>query len=237
MIQQRELWEVLQQNASEKEITWVTSKASLANKEIQTAFVATPRFIPRKSLSVPNTAVETWTLDRLVRVYLLMCLDSSDEIAYTNLLETLFDTAEMNEAVALYVALPYLAYPNRWLLRATDAVRSNVGIIFDAIAFHNPFPKTYFNELAWNQLVLKCIFNDKPILLIDGLEERSNQALANTLSDFAHERWAAGRTVPAEVWRLVKGFITETILEDLTLLQQSNRQEDREAATLLIHNR
>lgn len=235
-MQQHNLWEILQKNASEKEIVWLTSKSTLPNKGIQTAFVATPRFISRKPLVAENTPFETWTLDRLARVYLLMCLDSSDEIAYVDLLETLFDTAEMNEAVALYVALPYLAYPDQWLLRATDAVRSNVGIIFDAIAFHNPFPKTHFNELAWNQLVLKCIFNDKPILLIDGLEERSNQALADTLSDFAHERWAAGRTVPAEVWQLVKGFVTETILEDLKLLLQSNRQEDREVATLLIHN-
>ena len=51
-----------------------------------------------------------------------------------------FDTAEMNELVALYSALPVLAYPEQWLFRATDAVRSNMGVVYEAIALGNPYP-------------------------------------------------------------------------------------------------
>jgi hypothetical protein len=129
-----------------------------------------------------------------------------------------------------------LKTPEIWLQRATDAVLSNMGPVFDAIAFGNPYPQTYFSELAWNQLVLKCIFNDKPIHLINGLDERANQALADTLADFAHERWAAGRRVPSQVWRLLLNFKTESIEEDLAKLSKSEDVNDRKAAELIQNN-
>ena len=123
--------------------------------------------------------------------------------------------------------------PEKWLHRATDAVRSNIGDVFNSFAFGNPYAAKYFSDLAWNQLVLKCIFNDKPIHLIQGIDRRANQALADMLSDFAHERWAAGRTVPAQVWRLVVNYLNERILEDMTTLFLSNDIHNKLAATLV----
>jgi hypothetical protein len=111
-----------------------------------------------------------------------------------------------------------------------------MGPVFDAIAFGNPYPTTYFTELAWNQLVLKCIFNDKPIHLIEGIDKRSNQALANTLADFAHERWAAGRRVPSQVWRLIRNYQTETKEQDVRRLAQSVNPHDQKAAELILNN-
>ena len=142
----------------------------------------------------------------------------------------------MNELVALYRALPVIKSPEIWLNRATDAVRSNMGPVFDAIAFGNPYPLQHFSELAWNQLVLKCIFNDKPIHLIEGLDERANQALADTLADFAHERWAAGRRVPSQVWRLIRNFQTDTKEQDLAKLAKSEDPNDQKAAELISNN-
>ena len=176
---------------------------------------------------------QIWTLDRVVRVLLLTNVQNKSEEEYCQTIETLFETAEINEAVALYTALPYLQYPEKWLYRATEAVRSNMGSVFDAIAFNNPYPAKYFSEAAWNQLVLKSIFNDKPIHLITGLEENANQNLANILSDFAHERWAAHRTIPPQVWRLVSKFITPTILEDISKLFDSENIQNQKAAALV----
>jgi hypothetical protein len=167
-------------------------------------------------------------------VYLLIHLAEKED--GKSRIETLFDTAEMNELVALYRALPVLRTPEIWLHRATDAVRSNMGPVFDAIAFGNPYPFHYFSELAWNQLVLKCIFNDKPIHLIEGLDERANQALADTLADFAHERWAAGRRVPSQVWRLIRNFQTDTKEQDLKRLAESADPNDQKAAELILQN-
>jgi hypothetical protein len=148
-------------------------------------------------------------------------------------LTALFETAEMQEAVALTRSLPYLPNPPSFLLRATDAVRSNMGPVFDAITFGNTYPKEYFNEAAWNQLVLKCIFNDKAIHQIIGLDERANQALADTLSDFAHERWSAGRRVPSQVWRLVPRFMNESLRSDIEKLALSENPRDVIAASLV----
>ncbi|MFN3489197.1 MAG: EboA domain-containing protein [Emticicia sp.] len=232
-----QLFEKIKEYASPKEISWIESKANSSLQSLQTAFVATPRFVSKTIINSTETIndvnINDWTLDRLVRVYLLTTLDSSDKAIYTKTLNTLFETAENNEAVALISALAFFAYPEYWMLRATDAVRSNIGLVFDAIAFQNPFPMQNFSELAWNQLVLKCIFNDKPIHRIQGLNERANQELANSISNLAHERWAAGRTIPAQAWRLVSKFMNEAIFEDICTLFVSQNSNDNIAAALV----
>jgi hypothetical protein len=233
------LWKRIAENTSDTEAAWLQQKGAAGSRELMTAFVAAPRFLSKKivetqgaGLSEP-TNIDGWSLVRLCRVWLLTQLDPTDKEAYVQDIETLFDTAELNEMVALYSALPLLAYPEQWLLRATDAVRSNMGFVFDAIAFHNAYPDRYFSEAAWNQLVLKTIFNDKPIHLIDGLRHRANPTLAAILSDFAHERWAAGRSVPPQVWRLVSPFVNVALLKDLEYLIQTEAPENRLAAALV----
>jgi hypothetical protein len=238
------LWEIISRNTSEAESEWLLQKGGTSPIEIMTAFVSSPRFLSKKIVNVeveeekaldeslPGFSVNGWSLVRLSRVWLLLQLYKADETTFVKNIETLFDTAEMNELVALYSALPLLAYPEKWLFRATDAVRSNMGFVFDAIALHNPYPAKYFNELAWNQLVLKTIFNDKPVHYITGLEERQNASLALILSDFAHERWAAGRSVAPDVWRLVSKFMNESLLSDMKYLFESSQMQNREAAAL-----
>jgi len=232
-----QLFDKIKEYASPKEISWVEAKSNGSLQSLQIAFVATPRFISKTPIIstsvINNVSISGWSLDRLVRVYLLTTLDGSDEAIYTKTLSSLFETAENNEAVALMSTLPFFAYPESWILRATDAVRSNIGLVFDAIAFQNPYPMQYFSELAWNQLVLKCIFNDKPIHHIQGLNERANQALAISISNLAHERWAAGRTIPAQAWRLVSNFMNETIFEDICTLFVSQNSNDNIAAVLV----
>ncbi|MEO6283566.1 MAG: EboA domain-containing protein [Dyadobacter sp.] len=238
------IWEIVTRNTTAAEADWLQQKGTASPMELMTAFVAAPRFLSKKIITISTDipwdlnsevsgfSVENWSLVRLSRVWLLTQLDPSDKEAYVKNIETLFDTAEMNELVALYSALPLLSYPDQWLFRATDAVRSNMGFVFDAIALHNPYPEKYFSELAWNQMVLKTIFNDKPIHFIEGLENRSNEKLAVTLSDFAHERWAAGRSVPPQVWRLVGKYMNPALLTDAQHLFDSANLGDQKAAAL-----
>jgi hypothetical protein len=231
------LLDKMRSQLTQKELIWIESKENGSNQSLQTAFVITPRFISKRPVesdeSINGISLEYWTLDRLVRVYLLTKLNHSDKDAYIRAIDTLFDTAENNEAVALISALPFLPFPDYWLLRATNAVRSNIGHVFDAIAFNNPYPKQYFSELAWNQLVLKCIFNDKPIHKISGLSERANQGLANSISYLAHERWSAGRTITPQAWRLVSRFMNDEIMNDIRYLLSSGSESDNIAAALV----
>lgn len=238
------LYQILEQQLTQAECSWLVQKSEAPALELMTAFVAAPRFISKQiiqpdpqqcialSEECPGFSVEGWNLVRTSRVWLLTCLNPQSKIDYIRHIETLFDTAEMNELVALYSALPLLSYPENWLFRATDAVRSNVGDVFDALVSHNPYPAWHFNELAWNQLVLKTIFNDKPIHYIVGLAERQNETLATILSDFAHERWAAGRRVAPQVWRLVPAFMNETLVQDMVHLFNSSDLHDQQAAAL-----
>ncbi len=228
---------IIQDNINEKELIWINSK-SVNIQFLPMAFVGVPRFIEKRIIqsklaNLNGLQIQYWTLDRLVRVYFLLLLENSAQESSVKQIETLFDTAEINESIALFSALPLFNQPEKWLHRATDAVRSNIGDVFDSFAFENPYAEKYFSDLAWNQLVLKCIFNDKPIHLIQGIDRRANQALADTLSDFAHERWAAGRTVPAQVWRLVVNFMNERILKDMTTLFLSHDIHNKIAATLV----
>jgi hypothetical protein len=138
-----------------------------------------------------------------------------EKVAWFAAMNQLFETADMYEHQALFAALPLMPFQEDLIPRAIDGLRTNISLVFDAIALNNPFPAKYFPEANWNQMVLKAIFMQRPLYRIQGLEGRRNLALAAIARDFAHERWAAGREVMPEIWRLVAPFVNEMYLEDL----------------------
>jgi hypothetical protein len=155
-----------------------------------------------------------WDLLQTARTILLLQF-SQEKAAWFKAINQLFETGDMHEQQALYSALPIMPFSEDLLPRAIDGCRTNMTVIFDAIALNNPFPANYFPEANWNQMVLKAVFMQRPLYRIQKLEERRNLPLANIASDFAHERWAAGRPVMAEIWRLVVPFLDEKFLLDL----------------------
>ena len=106
--------------------------------------------------------------------------------------------------------------------------------VFNAIVLNNPFPATYFTEDAWNQMVLKAIFMQQPLYQIYGLEARRNDKLAKIACDFAHERWAAGRVVSPELWRLTIGFMDENIFTDLQNVLKKDTPLAKESAIKVL---
>lgn len=175
--------------------------------------------------------INSWTIDRLARVWLLAGLDPGDKELLFSSINRLFLSAEVNEAVALYSALPFLPHPEIWAKRCAEGIRSNIGSVLEAIMENNPYPAANLDEAAWNQLVLKAFFTEKNIKLIVGLDQRANLQLALTLVDYAQERWAAGREVHPQLWRLVGRFINPEIFETLkTGLQHYNQMEQRAIA-------
>jgi hypothetical protein len=228
---------------------WLEEKASLIsrNESVQNfmvAFGATPRKTGKQPVVLsdkeiaeiqrirPHLTMQQWTIDRLCRVWLLMHLDTADQQQYVRTIENLFPTAEMGEQVALYSALPVLAYPAAWRGRCAEGIRSNIGDVLESIMCNNPYPSENLDEPAWNQLVLKAIFTEKPIHRIVNLDERANANLANTLCDYAHERWAAHRTVHPLLWRCVGKFISEKNFPDMMRIAISEQSAEREAAAL-----
>ena len=185
-----------------------------------------------EALSIAKISyMASWTIDRLCRVWLLATVATDDQDKLYATLDRLFLSAEMNEAVALYSALPFLPFPEIWIKRCAEGIRSNIGPVLEAIMENNPYPAQYLDEAAWNQLVLKAFFTDKNINRIVGLDDRANLDLALTLIDYAKERWAAGRKVNPQLWRLVGKFINAEIFEVLkTGLQNYDQMEQRAIA-------
>ncbi len=163
----------------------------------------TPQDLQAASTLRKNWFPGHWTVDQAARTLLVLALPKDDSEKYLHTLDQVFTTADIGELVALYQALPLLPEPERLQKRAAEGVRSNMTAVFNAIALRNPYPAEYFDNLAWNQMVLKALFVGSP-LLIYGLEARMNPQLLRMLLDYADERQAASRSVSLELWRLVE---------------------------------
>ncbi|MCE9540850.1 MAG: EboA domain-containing protein [Bacteroidetes bacterium] len=238
--------EILALNISTEENLWLENIISVSRENeriLQTAFIAMPKYIKKTEIVLSqesknqflvssNFSPEGWTLDKFARAYILLHFNPENEKNYVKRLNELFETAEMNELAILNSFIPLFSYPQNWLFQAKEAVRSNVGCVFDAIAFNNPYPSLHFDEAAWNLLVLKTIFCGKSIKNIYGLKVRSNQKLAHMVSDFAHTRWAIGKTISPEVWELVTPYIDNQIIKDIEKLFQSENEQEQNAAKL-----
>lgn len=211
--------------------TWFASKKERiaeGNKRLfYTTFSATPRFVGKADLHLDASALKAagqacagwdpraWSVDQTARTLLVLSYPIADADAYVQTLELLYETADVAEAVALYQMLPLLPYRKHFLNRATEGLRTNITTVFNAVALRNPYPATYFVDNAFNQMVLKAVFIDSPLHQIVGLDRRTNAKLARMLSDYAHERWAASRSVTPELWRPVGPFATDALLPDL----------------------
>jgi hypothetical protein len=108
--------------------------------------------------------------------------------------------------------------------------------VYDSIALDNPYPAEYFDDGQWNQMVLKAIFMERPLYRIQGIDRRNNKDLCRIARDFAHERWAAGRLVTPELWRLTGIFADEEdgLLNDLEKVLHSSGAFERTAAILAL---
>lgn len=168
-----------------------------------------------------------WTLDQYCRLSFLMHLPLETN---TKLISTLLGAADMREQVVIYKSLQYLDNAEDFVSNAVDGIRTNMIDVFDAIALDNGYPCQYFSEEAWNQMVLKAIFMERPIFKISGLEKRCNPKLSSILYDFVHERWAAHRPVTPELWRMTTNYLTEAIFEDLKKVVDSDTAIAKTAA-------
>ncbi len=175
-----------------------------------------------------------WDMRQTARTYWLLQLPAESFEDYRSVLDRLFATADVDEQVTLYAALPLYAFPEQMAYRASEGIRTNITDVFDAVALCNPYPAEYMSDEAWNQMVLKAIFMGRPLYLIQQLDQRRNPDQARMLIDFAHERWAANRPVTPELWRGVAPYLSEEHLPDIQQLLEKGGTLDKQAAVLAI---
>ncbi|NNJ27811.1 EboA domain-containing protein [Alienimonas chondri] len=164
-------------------------------------FGLAPRKVGKAELD--DDRLPGWSVDQAARIALLDAFPTDDEPRWLSAFDKLADAAEVRELVTLYQALPRLPFPEALADRAVDGLRTNVKTVFEAIAHRNPFPRERFTDDRWNQMVLKALFIGSSLRPIDGLRERMNDDLSQMLRDYADERSAAGRDVPADLTALL----------------------------------
>lgn len=242
------LWSILQAQQPRAGLQWLESQLEklTSAKAFFVAFSQAPRFVTKAQLHLTNAQLTRasrfrpgfdpsgWTTSQAARTLLLLRAPHGSPSEFATILSQLFSTADLTELITLYASLPLLPYPETHVLRAAEGVRTTMTSVFDAIALNNPYPHDYLPLEAWNQLVLKAVFNARPLYRIYGLDARRNGALARMLVDYAHERWAAGRELTPELWRMVGPFLVAEDLPDLDKLLSSPDALQRQAAQLAL---
>lgn len=141
-----------------------------------------------------------WDRADVARFVLLRDLASTlDTASFEQAALACFTQGDAGEQRSWCRAVSLLPAPERFLPAMTDTCRTNILPLFESLACENPYPARYFPELHFNQMVLKAMFNSVALARIVGLKARRNAELSRMSTDYAAERTAAGRSVPADI--------------------------------------
>ncbi|MFE2726165.1 EboA domain-containing protein [Kitasatospora sp. NPDC059327] len=118
-------------------------------------------------------------------------------------LTRLYRHGDAAERRAVLLALPFLASGPELLPLVEDALRTHDTRLLAAAV--GPYGAAHLDPHAWRHAVLKCLFTGVPVAAVAELADRAraDAELARMLTDFAAERTAAGRPVPADLRRVL----------------------------------
>ncbi|MEO0415174.1 MAG: EboA domain-containing protein [Verrucomicrobiota bacterium] len=246
------LFTILRKTASTEACDWLAEVAQSQGEVFEKrpfyyAFSGVSRHFDKKALidisaeengeldlQVPGFSIRGWDEFRLARVILLLAIKELGREDFVSTIEAINNTADLREQTALFSAFPLVNYQEDLVEMAIDGLRSNIVDVFDSIALENPFASQHFSEAAWNQLILKAIFMGRPLHRVYGVDYRANLDLAEALSNYAHERWAAGRWVTPELWRSCANFLTDQVVEDIVRVAGTDEPGQLEAVALIV---
>jgi len=241
----------LQRQAPEQAFAWLDGQlqklsAGGTDRDLNITLGLIPRRLGKDDLALESADLAAadkaragwdpsrWSVDVAARV-LTLCEAGGDDKAFAERFTRLCSMADAAEAVALYSGLPLYPVPELLNTQVGQGLRTNMRAEFEAIAHRNPYPREQFDEHRWNHMVLKALFIGSTLAPIQGLDDHANPELARILCDYAHERWAAGRPVTAELWRCVGAFAQGTMLADLERVLETGDAAERQAAALALH--
>jgi len=146
------------------------------------------------------------TVDDLARTRLLAVLSEvldptllSGEVAQ---LYRYGDDAERRGVLRALAALPPETVPTGLEL-VKDALRANdIRLVAAAMG---EFAARHLDAHSWRHGVLKCLFVGVPLAAVSDVDGRTDDELLRMVADYAEERRAAGREVPADAVKLLEG--------------------------------
>jgi hypothetical protein len=116
-------------------------------------------------------------------------------------LEDLYFFGDSDERRAILRALGVLGVDDGGMVLVRDAIRTNDGRLLAAAL--SPAAMARLSDRSLAQAVLKCVFSGVPLAGIEGLRERSSPEMSRMLAGYVHERIAAGRAMPGELWAFI----------------------------------
>jgi hypothetical protein len=185
----------LQAAAEPRAIAFRAQFAGLARRLAASATAAVTPAAPLAALARPHFTLTDWARLWLV-LRALERLPAEEGPAFV--LRT-YEAGEIGEQESVLRTLSLLPEPARFTATGVAGCRTNAKRVFEAIACDNPFPAAHFPELSFNQLVMKAVFIEAPVARVEGLAARRNPELLRMARDYASERRAASRPVPADV--------------------------------------
>jgi hypothetical protein len=224
-----ELWGALEERVSPEALAWVRESVAAIEADataVRTLFPMAGRKAGRAPLDpdADPDDVHAWTIDDAARTLLLAALGDRVEAE----LADLYRFGDAAERRGLLRALPYLPVGDRAMDIVDDAIRTNDTRLVAAAL--GPYATEHLDDAAYDQAVLKCVFIGVPIAPLDGLPARATAETARMLAAFVHERVAAGRDIPAEVWDVIDRHPPADELAAIEAERESEFADRREAA-------
>lgn len=170
------------------------------------------RYIPRQLLMPTSNEVASaqkilagwnpnaWSMLEAARITLILSRNDLLSNDFPDCFNRWFNYADEGELCALYRAIPLLPEPQRFVWRAAEGCRTNMKSVFTAVTCDSPFPQKYFDDVAWNQLLVKALFTETPLTRVYGLDLRISTTLSHMVLDYMDERSSAGREIPLDSW-------------------------------------
>jgi hypothetical protein len=231
-----ELSAALEARASADGLAWLreaSANVAADPTKIRTLFPMVGRKVGRETLlpdADPND-VWAWSVDDAARVLLLAAMGEGAEAE----LAELYRFGDAAERRGLLRALPYLDIGDRGLGLTDDAIRTNDTRLIAAAL--GPYATEHLPDAAYDQAVLKCVFVGVPITGLDGVPERVTPDGARMLAAFVHERVAAGRDVPSEVWIVIDKYPHAEEIAAIEAELDSPFEDRRAAARRALNHR
>jgi hypothetical protein len=232
----RDLWGALEERVSPEGLAWVREAVAAIEADpaaVRTRFPMAGRKAGRGTLDPDANPddVHAWTVDDAARTLLLVALGDGVEAE----LRDLYRFGDAAERRGLLRALPYLPVGDRVIDIVDDAIRTNDTRLVAAAL--GPYATEHLDDAAYDQAVLKCVFIGVPIAPLDGLPVRGTAETARMLAAFVHERVAAGRDIPAEVWDVIDRNPPAAELAAIEAERKSEFADRREAAERALGGR
>jgi hypothetical protein len=226
----------LEARASADGLAWLREAAASVAADptaIRTRFAMVGRKVGRDTLEegADPQDVHAWTVDDAARVLLLSAMGEAAEPE----LAELYRFGDAAERRGLLRALPYLPVGDRGLKFTEDAIRTNDTRLIAAAL--GPYATEHLPDAAYDQAVLKCVFVGVPITPLDGIPERVTPDGARMLAALVHERVAAGRDVPAEVWIVIDKYPHAEEIAAIEAELESEFEDRRAAAERALSQR